>query len=146
MSDLSKMIGTELTSFSYAVERGKIRETALAIGDENPLYTDPEYARARGYRDVIAPPTFGICIDFWGGQDFMALCRKLHLNPVKVLHGEQEYQYFGEIYPGDTLNACCLLKNYIEKPQMSIFILETTYSNQKGEKVLVSRSTVIEKK
>ena len=31
---------------------------AYAVGDENPLYFDPDYARAAGYADVICPPLY----------------------------------------------------------------------------------------
>lgn len=142
----NEMVGQELARYTYTVERGKIREMALAVGDDNPLYTDSAHARAQGYRDVIAPPTFGTCIDLWGGLDFMTLCRKLQLNPVKVLHGEQEYLYHGEIYPGDELEAACVLKHYADKGKMHVFFLETEYRNLAGEIVLVARSTIIERK
>lgn len=31
---------------------------AAAVGDHNPLWFDPEYARFNGYADVICPPLF----------------------------------------------------------------------------------------
>lgn len=34
------------------VERGKIKELALAIGDKNPIYVDAVAARLAGYRDI----------------------------------------------------------------------------------------------
>ena len=145
MSERSELVGTELSRYTFTVERGKIRELALAIGDDNPVYTDPEYARSLGYKDVIAPPTFGTCIDLWGGSDFMELCRKLQLNPVKVLHGGQDYQYSGVIYPGDVIEASSVLKKQIQKSKMSIIVLQTTCRNQNGDTVLTCRSTVIER-
>ena len=44
----------------YEVGRGKIAEFARAIGDDDPVYRDPEAAKAAGHPDVIAPPTFAI--------------------------------------------------------------------------------------
>ena len=44
----------------YQVGREKIREFARAIGATDPEYLDPEAARALGYADVVAPPTFPI--------------------------------------------------------------------------------------
>jgi acyl dehydratase len=35
-----------------------IRHYAWGIGDNNPLYVDPDYGRTSAYKDVIAPPTF----------------------------------------------------------------------------------------
>jgi len=97
--------GFEFPEYTFTVERGKIKEFVQAIGDDNPLYTDREYAAGQGYRDIIAPPTFGVCVDMWGGPGFDELCAKLEVNPVMVLHGEQEFEYFGEINSGDELTA-----------------------------------------
>lgn len=145
MSSPEEMAGRELASYTYTVERGKIREMALAVGDDNPLYSDPEYAQKLGYRDIVAQPTFGTCIDLWGGLDFPSLCRKMQLNPLKVLHGEQEYNYYDAIYPGDKLEATCLLKDIKNKEKMLVLNLETRYYRA-DELVLVARSTIIERK
>jgi len=48
----------------YEVGREKIREFAEAVGDANPVYTDPEAAKELGHPDVIAPPTFVFTITF----------------------------------------------------------------------------------
>ena len=42
----------------FEVTRNDIRRFALAIGDTNPAYLDPEAAKALGHRDVVGPPTF----------------------------------------------------------------------------------------
>jgi 3-oxo-4,17-pregnadiene-20-carboxyl-CoA hydratase alpha subunit len=40
-----------------AVNQAMIRHWVEAMGDENPVYTDAEAARANGFPGVIAPPT-----------------------------------------------------------------------------------------
>jgi uncharacterized protein len=40
-----------------AVNQAMIRHWVEAMGDENPVYTDEEAARAHGFPGVIAPPT-----------------------------------------------------------------------------------------
>ena len=130
-----------------------IRETgaqmAQAIGDPNPVYTDPEAGKAEGYRDAVAPPTFGTCVGLWGGPGFPDLCEKLGTNPVKMLHAEHEYQYLGPIYPGDTLHATIELADTYTKEgrsgRMQFYVLETTCTNQSGEMVLISRATLMER-
>ncbi len=52
------LIGTEMPAFEVEVERGAIRKFARAIGDDNPLFLDVAFARAKGYADLLAPPTF----------------------------------------------------------------------------------------
>ena len=61
MFDKSK-IGYSFPPFTIEVERGKIRELALAIGDDNPVYQSQEAAQAAGYPDVPLSPTAPL---FW---------------------------------------------------------------------------------
>jgi acyl dehydratase len=42
----------------FPVEAGHILLFARSIGDENPLYTDPDAAAEAGFDGVLAPPTF----------------------------------------------------------------------------------------
>jgi len=42
----------------HSVSRSGIRHFALATGAANPIYHNADYARAHGYRDVVAPPNF----------------------------------------------------------------------------------------
>ena len=43
--------------YTIEVERGKVRELALAIGDENAIYQSRQAAQAAGYADVPLYPT-----------------------------------------------------------------------------------------
>ena len=137
--DLSKYIGMEFETFAFEIERGKIREFAMSIGDENKLYVDQAAARDAGLPEVM---------NLWGGADFEQLCAVLEMDPLKVLHGEMEYEYFGLIHPGDTLSVTTSVESARSKSTssggMNLFKLESTYVNQRGETVLIGRSTVIE--
>lgn len=146
VEDRNALVGTSFPSYSFAVERGKIRELAQAIGDLKNIYLDPEKAKAEGYQDVAAPPTFGTVIDLWGGPGFSGMCNNLRLNPLKVLHGEQEYQYLGDMVAGDVITATTTLAGYTEKKNMHVLTLETTYVNQIGEAVSKCRQVVLELK
>ena len=52
MFDKSK-IGHSFPPFTIEVERGKIRELARAIGDDNPIYQSREAAQALGYKEMF---------------------------------------------------------------------------------------------
>ena len=52
------LLGKEFSRFEQHVTRAMMLEYADIIGARDPLYTDPHAAQARGYRDIIAPPTF----------------------------------------------------------------------------------------
>jgi acyl dehydratase len=149
VADVSRFIGFEFAPFRFVVERGKIREFALAIGDDNPIYTDQAAAAEAGFADVTIPPTFPTVIDMWGGPDFFQLVEALQLDLLKVLHGEQEYEYLGDVYPGDEIIATIKVTDAKTRSgssgAMNLFTLETVYSNQRGEKVMIARSTIVER-
>jgi acyl dehydratase len=146
VEDKSALVGTSFPSYSFTVERGKIWEFAQAIGDSKDVYLDPQQAVQAGYADVTAPPTFGTVVDMWGGPGFSDLCRDIKANPVKVLHGEQEYEYLGDIVAGDTLMVSTTVTGYTEKKNMHLTTLEKVYVNQRSEEVLKCRMLIVELK
>lgn len=86
----------------YEVSREKIREFAVAIGDENPLYLERLAAQGAGYRDVIAPPTFAIVYSM-GLSNQAIYDPELGLDYSKVVHGSQRFRYSRPIEAGQTL-------------------------------------------
>ena len=86
----------------YLVGREKIREFAAAIGAGDPLYHDVEAAKAAGYPDVVAPPTFPIILT-------MPALWKLVFDPAlgidysRVVHGDQRFVYVRPVVGGDEL-------------------------------------------
>jgi acyl dehydratase len=128
------------------IERGKIREFARAIKDDNPIYFDEEHAK-KVAGGIVPPPTFLMTQAHWseagrGGID-------LGMDLRRVLHGEQEFEYHAPIHPGDVLTAVTKCEKMFEKEgsrggTMNFAVLATEFRNQKGELVAVGRSTVIE--
>jgi len=87
-------------SAPYLVGREKIREFAIAIGDQNPAYHDVAAAKALGHADVIAPPTFPFAITMKALAVAM-FDPDLDLNYALVVHGEQEFTYSRPLTAGD---------------------------------------------
>src|SRR5207245_10922777 len=104
MFDKSK-IGYSFPPFTIEVERGKIRELALAIGDDNPIYQSREAAQAAGYPDVPLFPTTPTMFTFWGNVKMVSQIVSLGINVMRVVHAEEEYEYLGPIYPGHTVTG-----------------------------------------
>jgi len=44
--------------YNYEASRDVIRHYAWGIGDDNPMYSDPDYAKGTKWGGIIAPPTF----------------------------------------------------------------------------------------
>lgn len=137
MSDLStalqEKIGMELETYTFKVEAGKVRELAQAIGDLKEEYLTGEKL----------PPTFPTVIDFWGSGVSTSVL--LGLNMKKVLHGEMEYEYVGEIKPGDLITVKGVVEDVYTKAAMNFVIIKKKFYNESGELVLISRSTTIER-
>jgi acyl dehydratase len=89
---------------SYQVGREKIREFAAAIGDDAAVYRDTAAARAAGYPDVIAPPTFAIIMSM-RAQDALVGDPALGLDYSRVVHGDQSFVHHRPICAGDELAA-----------------------------------------
>jgi acyl dehydratase len=88
----------------YEVGREKIREFAEAIGDENPVYTDPEAAKALGHADVVAPPTFPFLITY-KAAGVVIQDPELGLDYSRVVHGDQKFAYTRPVRAGDRLTV-----------------------------------------
>ena len=144
MADPS-VVGKTYPPFTVRVEYGKIREWAEALRDDNPLYRDEEAARHSPFGGIIAPPTFAR--NFW--WEGTAVQDDLGFDPRYRIHGEQEFEYFQPIRAGEVLTGQFRIVDMYEKAgkrggKMRFAVIETTYTNAKGETVLVGRRTLIE--
>lgn len=101
----NELIGREFPPTPpYLVGREKVREFARAVFADAPLHTDVEAARALGYADVVAPPTFAMVI-----QDLTL--QQLLSEPdsgivlARTIHAEQKFSYSKPIVAGDELTG-----------------------------------------
>ncbi|MGC9324091.1 MAG: FAS1-like dehydratase domain-containing protein [Desulfomonilia bacterium] len=149
MADHSK-VGKEYPPMTWEVERGKIAEMAKAIGDPNPIYLSRDAAIEEGYKDTPAPATF-LTVPMMWNSSMPAVLGDLAINFMMVLHGEEEYEYYQEIYPGDVLTGAAKVASIEEKTsksgrKMDMVTVEILYTNQRGEKVAKARSLLVERK
>ena len=101
-----EFIGREyLSSESYEVSRELIRRFAEAIGDSHPAYTDVEAAKALGYPDVIAPPTFLTVLSYRFATEGPIVDPALGLDYALVVHGEQRFVHHRPVRAGDVLTV-----------------------------------------
>ncbi|MBA4536540.1 MaoC family dehydratase N-terminal domain-containing protein [Bacillus aquiflavi] len=136
--------GLVFDSFNFKIEQGKIKEFVQAIGDSNPIYYHEEEAKMSELEGIPMPLTFPTVIDMWGGMNFNKLIEMLELNPLNVLHGEQEYEYFSMVYAGDILTVFPKVVRHVTKAGMDFITIETSYRKD-DETVFISRSTIIER-
>ncbi len=83
----------------YAVGRESVRAFAAAVGAGSPLHRDVEAARAAGYADVVAPPTYAVVIaqrceaQYVGDPD-------AGIDFTRVVHAEEQFTYARPIVAG----------------------------------------------
>jgi acyl dehydratase len=143
MLDKSK-IGHEFPSFTADVEKGRLRFFSKAIGETNPIYTDEAVAREAGYRALVAPPTFTMVLNM-EGPEFLPLLDLLNMDIARILHGTQEFEYYGPICAGDRIFVTGRIADMFEKKggALEFVVMEYSYTNQEGELVAKASNTLV---
>jgi acyl dehydratase len=126
----------------YEVGREKIREFALAIGDHNPAYHDPEAAKALGHPDVIAPPTFPVIVSFLASRQLIA-DPALGVDYSRVVHGEQRFVYQRPVRAGDRLTAVLTVENIRRAAGNDMLYTKIEISTADGEPVVTAYQTTV---
>ncbi|MFC0449932.1 MaoC family dehydratase [Rhodococcus jostii] len=66
LDDLRSLIGVPITDtvepWCYEATRDNIRHYAHGIGDDNPLWSDPDYAATTHHGTLVAPPSFAFAL------------------------------------------------------------------------------------
>jgi acyl dehydratase len=136
-----RILGKEFARMEQRVTRDMLMDYATLMGTTNPLYLDPEAARARGYRDMIALPTF---ITAQGAQPLIP--PELDFQGMGINAGYECF-FHGVVYPDDTLTYSTCLSDFYEKTGrsgiMHFVVRETTITNQHGEVVAVMRNPFV---
>jgi acyl dehydratase len=135
--------------FDLPIERGKVREFALAVGEDNPIFFDVEAARREGLPDVVAPPTFTVSQIWPVPREERERRLGATLDAARVLHGEQEFVYrrlpvAGEILTGAMRIARDLTKRGRRGGAMRIVTYESRFTDARGEEVLTAYYTLIQ--
>jgi len=141
--DLSKdIIGRKLKSYSFDVERGKLREFCISIGETNRLYSDSEYARSQGFKDTPVPPTFQTVFQFWGYPEIWEDMTALGIDVSRLLHMKQNYTYHEPIYPGDVIKTDGEVAD-VKTGKMDIVSFRTRHTNQDGVLCVESMMSIV---
>lgn len=149
----------------FPIEASHILMFARSVGDDNPIYSDAEYARKTEPGCVIAPPTFAQSSAqfdpdyflrpkigqpwFGSGKEPSGIKRE----PGGAggsggggggLHAEQHFEYHRHLKPGDVLSATTKPGKAWEKESKragKLMFSEsvTEYRDQNGELVITAR-------
>ena len=126
----------------YEVGLEKIREFAAAIGDDNPVYRDPEAARAAGHPTVIAPPTFLTIINLRTIHEIVD-DPELGLDWDRVVQGEQRFVHHRPVRAGDSLAIEATIENVMNRAGHGFLTVRGDVSDAAGEPVCTVTATVV---
>lgn len=139
----TSVIGRVLPPHTADVEPGRLRFFAKAIGETDPVYSDPAAARKAGHRDLPVPPTFLFCLNMEKPDPF-ALLNELRVDLRRVLHGGQGFTYRAMAYAGDRLTFTTTVKDvYAKRGGALEFIVQTTEVTRVGETVATLDNSIV---
>jgi acyl dehydratase len=125
----------------YEVTRPQLAAFAEAVGATHPAHTDPAAARALGYRDVVAPPTWAVVVaqraeakyvrDPAAGIDFS-----------RVVHADERFGYRRPICAGDVLVTTLHVDSVTERAGLAMVTTRVEVSDDAGAPVATVTSTL----
>jgi acyl dehydratase len=129
----------------YEVSREKIREFADAINANSPgdaVHRDPDAARAKGYPDVIAPPTLAVVVAQRCEAQFVR-DPGAGIDYSRVVHGEEKFVHHRPIVAGDVLVATLHVDKVRAAGGNSMVSTRVEIADEKGEPVSTVTSTIV---
>lgn len=139
-----KWIGHTTPPAELVLDRGRLRFFAKAIGETDPVYTDVEAARAAGYPDLPAPPTFLFAAEMDSGA-MMQVLSDLGIPLSRLLHAEQGFSYHHPACAGDVVTVVSRVTDIYDKKggALEFVVRQSEARNQDGTLVAELRASLV---
>lgn len=153
------MVGCKVEAELGEVSAQEIRRYALTVEDSNPLYHDREYALARGYDDILAPPNMLPSIVEWGSgtaeeallTDGNSSSNELiplgDLQDVRVMGGGEHMTFHRMVPAGTRIKlTSTVVDTYTRqgrKGPLAFLVFENVYSDSESHPLCTCRRTLI---
>ena len=152
--ELRDLVGCEATyTAPEPLGRAAIRYFALAVGDDNPVYTDDEAARAHGYDGVIAPPTLvcetnqlvGLPRDDNG---FAGHAFEVEVPGTRQVRGGNSYRFHRPVRPDDVVTVTWRVTDVAERTtgsgaRMVVLTSTATFTDAEGALLVENEETLV---
>ncbi len=144
--------------YEFPVDRTQVMLFARAVGDINPVFSDPNDPATKAAGGIVIPPTFVQCSAHWEPDYALDLTRpgrKVREGGGgggglgRGLHAEQHYEYHHPIHAGDTLWVTSRPGNRWEKEgrrggKLLFSESVTEYRNQDGTLCVTATSVGVQ--
>lgn len=136
-------VGRRFGPYRAKVSRERLAFFAKATGETRPVYLDATAARAAGWRDIPAPPSFPFCLQFLDTPEPLAFFEQIGVDLRFILHADQAFEYRAPICAGDEIALDLLITDITDRKDGALTFItdETTATNQFGEVVAIVRRT-----
>ena len=138
----TELIGKEYAPLTVTVEREHVLRFARAIAEDAPVIVDAEAARAAGYADQLAPPTFVTAMQIMTSAQIVS-DPELGLDYTRVVHGEQAYEWHRPVHVGDSLTAVPRIADISSKGPLEFLVIAAEIRDSAGEMVVTARTTLL---
>lgn len=139
----NELVGREFPPTApYLVGREKVREFARAVFADAPQHTDVEAARAAGYADVVAPPTFAMVVQDLTLQQLLAEPDS-GIVLARTIHAEQRFTYTRPIVAGDELTAQLAVTGIRTLGGNAMITSDATINDGDGAHVVTATSVLL---
>jgi acyl dehydratase len=126
----------------YLVGREKIREFSRAVFSTSPLSEDVTAARAAGYSDLVAPPTFAVVVQELTLHQLLSE-PDAGIDFSRVVHGDQRFSFSRPIVAGDELTATLAVSSIKSLGGHSMVTAESVILAADGSHVVTAVSTLV---
>jgi acyl dehydratase len=125
--------GRTLTSHPLTITKEMIQRFARAIGDENPLYFDEDYAKRTRFKGIVAPPSIHAL--------FLFACTEHDhfMRTPGTINMGQNWWLQRPVRPGDTLTLECRCLDKLIRKGNTFAIHDNVFRNQDGDVVCSGR-------
>jgi acyl dehydratase len=127
---------------SYLVGREKIREFAKAVFSTDRANHDLDAAKALGFKDLIAPPTFAVVIQERSLTTVLA-DKEAAIDFSRVVHGDQRFIHERPIVAGDELTSQLKVASVKTLAGNHMVTFETQIFDQSDALVCTAISTLV---
>jgi len=125
------VVGAARTSTGRTITEADVVLHAGQTGDFYPHHMDAEWCKTQSFGQRIAHGTliFSIAVGQTAGE----------VNPEAFSYGYDRLRFIRPVFLGDTLTACCTVKEKRDdpkRPQFGVVVELVEATNQRGETVL----------
>lgn len=144
----TSLVGMTVDAVAFDVERGKVREFAIATRAGDPAHVEPAAAAARGGSDLLATATDVVVAGHH--RDQQVFVAKLGMDIRRIVVGSTSSEYLRPLHVGDSVTGERTVigdevRTTASGSPMRLLTLETAYTDLHGNVLVIQREVLIER-